>query len=306
VSKCRSDIPTNAPIPWKGLSLAFIVALIGLALGSGCKGDKSVFVELEQSRRIAANLRVQFNKAADASNRAVMADTDEASIAFARDAEQTSKRIENDVVALAGLLRSLQLPKEIRLLEEFKNHFSEYLSLDRNMLGLAVENTNLKAQRLSFGPLQEVANRFQNSLESIASTVASKDRCRVEGLVAKAALAVREMQVLHAPHIAEREDSAMTRIEGDLDRLQVTADDAVTELSKLIDAKAGEQIALAKKELDQFKGISRQIVVLSRRNSNVRSLDLALRTKLPLTATCDDGLRVLQDALSNEGSKATR
>ena len=293
-------------VPWKGWFLAFIVALIGLALGSGCKGDKSVFMELEQSRQLIANLRVQFNKAADASNRAVMADTDEASIAFARDAEQTSKRIENDVVALAGLLRSRQLPKEIRLLEEFNNHFSEYLSLDRNILGLAVENTNLKAQRLSFGPLREVANRFQNSLESIAGTVASKDRCRVDGLVAKAMLAVREIQALHGPHIAEREDAAMTRIERDLDRLQVTADNAVAELSKLIDTTAAEQIALAKKELDQFKEISRQIVVLSRRNSNVRSLDLALRTRLPLTAACDDGLRVLQDALSNEGSKATR
>ena len=263
-------------------------------------------MELEQSRQLIANLRVQFNKAADASNRAVMADTDEASIAFARDAEQTSKRIENDIVALAGLLRSRQLPKEIRLLEEFNNHFSEYLSLDRNILGLAVENTNLKAQRLSFGPLREVANRFQNSLESIAGTVASKDRCRVDGLVAKAMLAVREIQALHGPHIAEREDAAMTRIERDLDRLQVTADDAVAELSKPIDTTAAEQTALAKKELDQFKEISHQIVLLSRRNSNVRSLDLALRTKLPLTAACDDGLRVLQDALSNEGSKATR
>jgi len=98
----------------------------------------------------------------------------------------------------------------------------------------------------------------------------------------------------------------MTRIERDLDRLQVTADDAVAELSKPIDTTAAEQTALAKKELDQFKEISHQIVLLSRRDSNVRSLDLALRTKLPLTAACDDGLRVLQDALSNEGSKATR
>ena len=263
-------------------------------------------MELEQSRRIAANLRVQFNKSADASNRAVMADTDEVSIAFARDAEQTSKFIENDVVALAGLLRSLQLPREIRLLQEFKNHFSEYLSIDRNILGLAVENTNLKAQRLSFGPLREVANRFQDSLESIADTVGPKDRCRVDGLVAKAKLAVREIQILHAPHIAEPEDAAMTRIENDLGKLQVTADDSVAELSKLIDAAAAEQIALAQKEFEQFKEISRQIVVLSRRNSNVRSLNLALRTKLPLSAACDDGLRVLQDALSNEGSKATR
>jgi len=293
-------------MPWKGSLLALIVALVALSLSPGCKGDKSVFMELEQSRRIAANLRIQFNKSADASNRAVMADTDEVSIAFARDAGQTSKLIENDIVALAELLRSLQLPKEIRLLQEFKNHYSEYLAIDRNILGLAVENTNLKAQRLSFGPLREVADRLQDSLESIADSVGSKDRCRVDGLVAKAKLAVRGIQILHAPHIAEPEDAAMTGIERDLDKQQIAADDAIAELSKLIDATATKQMALAQKELEQFKELSHQIIGLSRRNSNVRSLDLALRTKLPLAAACDDGLRVLQYALSNEGSRATR
>jgi hypothetical protein len=235
-----------------------------------------------------------------------MADTDEVSMAFARDAQQTSKLVENDLTTLAALLRSLKLPKEIRLLQEFRNHFLEYQRIDHEILELAVENTNLKAQRLSFGPLREVANRFQSSIESVAGTVGPKDRCRVDGLVAKAELAVREIQILHAPHIAEPEDAAMTRIERDLDTLQVTADDAVAELSKLIDAAAAEQITAARTELDKFKRVSRQIVELSRRNSNVRSLDLALRTKLPLTAACDDSLRLLQDALSNEGFKATR
>jgi hypothetical protein len=263
-------------------------------------------VELDRARRTTADLRIQFNKAADASNRAVMADTDEASVAFARDAEQTLQIVESETAKLAAILQSPHFPNEIRLLEEFKNHFSEYLKLDQSILGLAVENTNLKAQRLSFGPLREVAERFKNSLESIAGKFLPKDRCRIDALIAKAVLAVREIQVLHAPHIAESDAAAMTRIERELDNLQATASNAVIELSGFPESKAPDAVAVARKELGRFKEISDQIVTLSRRNSNVRSLELALRTQLPLTAACDDSLRAIQNALAKEGSKATR
>ncbi len=69
--------------------LVLVVALITLVLSPGCRKDTPAFVELDQARQTAADLRIQFGKAVDASNRAVMAETDEASIAFAREAEQT-------------------------------------------------------------------------------------------------------------------------------------------------------------------------------------------------------------------------
>jgi hypothetical protein len=36
------------------------------------------------------------------------------------------------------------------LFEEFTQRFAEFRGLDRNIIDLAVENTNLKAQQLSF------------------------------------------------------------------------------------------------------------------------------------------------------------
>jgi len=66
-----------------------MVALVTLALSSSCHGDGPALVGLERARQTAADLRVQFNRATDASNRAVMADTDEVSIESAREAEQT-------------------------------------------------------------------------------------------------------------------------------------------------------------------------------------------------------------------------
>jgi hypothetical protein len=45
-----------------------------------------------RARRLSADLYVQFVKAADAGNRAVMADTDEASVTFAHEAEQATRQ----------------------------------------------------------------------------------------------------------------------------------------------------------------------------------------------------------------------
>jgi hypothetical protein len=65
-------------------------------------------------------------------------------------------------------------------------------------------------------------------------------------------------------------------------------------------------LSIALSALDRFKDFSRQIVALSRRNTNVRSLKLSLQNKPALTAACDDSLRALQDLLTKEDIKATR
>jgi hypothetical protein len=279
------------------------VAALCLAFGS--QGCRNYYTQLDESRRLTAELRLQFNQAADASNRAVMADTDEASSAFAGEAEQALQNVERGVAALLPVLRSLTLAKEIQLLEEFGKHFAEYRELDRSILALAVENTNLKAQRLAFGPAREVADSFRDALGAVASSASTKDRCGVDALVARATLAVREIQVLQAPHIAESNDAAMTRIEQEMASRATTARGAVTSLRELVPS-ALPALTTALSALDRFEDLSRQLVALSRRNTNVRSLELALRTKPPLTAACDQSLRALQDLLAKEDIKATR
>ncbi len=285
-------------------TLTLLVAGFMLALAA-CRGEPNpAFTQLAEARQLAADLRVQFSKSADASNRAVMADTDEASLVFAHEAQLATQTVQSNVSALAPRLRDLGYPTEVRFLEEFAKRFAEYLTLDRSVLELAVENTNLKAQRLSFGPARDAADSLRGALETIR--LRSKDPCRVEPLVAKAVLAVRDIQVLQAPHIAESDDAAMTRMETEMDGLESTASDALSQLSGFVDPKVQPQLATALAALERFKDVSRQIVTLSRRNSNVRSLALSLREKPVLTAACDDSLRSLEEALAKEGFTATR
>jgi hypothetical protein len=284
--------------------LACLVALVTMALA--CREPQTTLTRLDEARSLAAGLRVQFHKASDASNRAVMADTDAASIAFAKESENATQVVESDMAALTRLLGALGFSAETRLLEQFKASFSEYAKLDRSILGLAVENTNLKAQSLSFGPAKKAADSLRDSLAPLAASLPPKDRCQAAGLVAQAVTAVREIQVLHAPHIAERDEAAMTKIEQEMAGLDTSARDALEKLDELAPPSAHPSLAAARQALDEFKAISVQIVALSRRNTNVVSLDLSLRKKPALTATCDERLSALQVALAHEGFKGTR
>jgi hypothetical protein len=283
--------------------------LVAIALGlAGCRGGApAALTELADARRLSDDLRLQFTKAGDASNRAVMADTDEASVAYAHEAEQATKSVQADVDALSPHLHSLAYSTETALLDDFGKRFTAYRELDARVLALAVENTNLKAQHLSFGPAKGAVDAVRTALESLPTTAKdAKDRCRVEILADRCVLALREIEVLHAPHIAESDDAAMTAMEGEMARREKAARDALAEVATLVDPSGQPSLGAATAALDRFSELSRQIVALSRRNTNVRSLALSLRDKPPLTAACDETLRALGDALAKEGASGTR
>lgn len=287
---------------------------------SGCRDwPDAVLTQLMDARRLVADLRVQFTKGADASNRAVMAYSDEGAASAAREAEAATQTVQRDALALQPLLQKLAYAEEGRHLEEFNRQFAEYRTLDSSILGLAVENTNLKAQRLSFGPAREAADAVHDSLELIARSPLPppraqnarreprlEDTCRVEALVAEAVAAVREIQVLQAPHIAEADEAAMSRMERQMATAEAAARSALGSLKSLIPPAAGPALAGATTALDRFTRINTELIALSRRNSNVRSLALSLGRKRTLTAACDESLHALQEALSKRDFTATR
>jgi hypothetical protein len=286
--------------------LPFVACLlVVVTMGLGCR-ERARLTQLDDARSLAAYLRVQFNKAADASNRAVMADTDAASTAFAHESEEATASVQKDMTALAPLLESQGFSVETRILDEFKTHFSEYRELDRKVLALAVENTNLKAQSLSFGPARQAADKLKDSLAPVTAAFSAKDQCRAAALVAQAVTAVREIQALYAPHIAERNDASMTKMEQELTALDGSARGALKTLEELAPPNAHASLTTAHAALDELTAATAKIVELSRRNTDVLSLELSLGKKPTLAAACDERLNALQKALANEGSKATR
>jgi len=282
------------------------MASIALAASAAACGDVNAALErLSQAREVSADLHVQFTKAANGTDRAVMADTDEASVAFAHEAEQAKQAVQHDVETLHPMLQGLGYADETRLLDDFSAHFAEYDQLDRRILDLAVENTNLKAQRLSFGPAQDAADSFRDAIDAVAAAPA-KDAWHVKALGASAVTAVREIQVLQAPHIAESDDAAMARIEKHMTSSEADARRALETLATIADPAARPHVVAATDALNRFMAINAQILALSHRNTNVRSLALSLNQKPALVKACEEPLRALEDALAKRGYGVAR
>lgn len=98
----------------------------------------------------------------------------------------------------------------------------------------------------------------------------------------------------------------MTRIEKRMMDSERAAGAALETLSSLVAPDRRPQVAAANVALNQFMKLNADIVGLSRRNTNVRSLAMSLGQKRTLTAACEDSLRALQEALAIRGFAGTR
>ena len=278
------------------------------AMGTMACGDGSTLVLNQQAEahRLSSDLRVQFTRAADASNRAVMADTDEASQGAAREAEQATQSVQRIDDSLHKILQDLGDRDELAQLDRFKARFDEYRKLDETVLPLAVENTNIKAQRLSFGPAQDAVTALRQALETASKSAAPKNAAAAEALTANAIASALEIQVIEARHIAESDETAMSRMEAAMRAAVGSAQKAIDGLRGLLPPSAQPSLAAAAAALDQLTSTNAEIVALSRRNSNVRTLALSLGRKRTVTAEAADLLQQLEETLASHHFSATR
>jgi hypothetical protein len=288
--------PPNGHVP------AILFLLVAAGLAPGCGDVNAVLQKVSEARQLAADLVVQFTRASRAADRAVMADTDETSVAFARESRQASDAVQTDLGTLRPMLESLGFADETRLLNEFASRFAEYRTLDQRILDLAVENTNLKAQRLAFGPAQDAADAFRDALNAATAAAGKEESAwHVQALAANAVRTVREIQVLQAPHIANADEAVMTRMEKEMATSESAARNAIDALRPLLPPSAQGHLRTATAALDRFVDLNMQIIVLSRKNTNVRSLALSLDEKRKITTSCEESLQALQAALAKRG-----
>jgi hypothetical protein len=81
---------------------------------------------------------------------------------------------------------------------------------------------------------------------------------------------------------------------------------ALQTLAPLVDPESRPRLAAATAALDKFVTLNAQIMSLSRRNTNVRSLALALNQKGKVAGACDRTLHALRDALGKRGFTGIR
>jgi hypothetical protein len=168
---------------------------------------------------------------------------------------------------------------------------------------LAVQNTNLKAARLSFGKGREDVERFEEALSGLAQHFENAQAIRSASDALSAEL---KILTLHAPHIASADDAEMSRIEQVIHEKDLLIVRSLEQLVRWVPEDAQNDLALARQAHKDFMAATQTVIGLSRRNTNVTSLGVSLDKKRKITAQCETILTRLDENFKKQSFRATR
>jgi hypothetical protein len=294
------------PPIWKMSPFWLLMAILALVAALIFLGDRyrDVTVGMEIVPKVMARkatvlsaIRINMVKSVEAEKSAVMADTDEASVSFAEESLRAAEAVELNLHELAGLIERYPSGKEEEMLREFNACWAEFRRIDRQVLQFAVQNTNLKAARLSFGAGNAAMRQFEIELSRLVRDTPSGPTCK---LVNDAQTAALRINVLHAPHIVSPDEEEMDGIEKVIRENDEVVRKSIDEIRPLLPAEKKAALQLAMAEYEAFMEITTRVLELSRQNTNIKSLDLSMNRKRKITAQCDEVLTSLQDAVQGD------
>ena len=296
--------PGPRDLLWMGAGAALLLLLVVVALhfqaapGSGGKAEFKA-----RGTELVEHMRFSLAAASDAEKSAVMAITDGESQKFADEARAATAEVERRRVAVGELLAGEGSRKERELLASFSTSFTEFQRVDRELLTLAVKNTNLKAFALAFGPAAQAVEQADTALSHFLTANAGAPG-RTLLLAARAQAAMLRLEARLAPHIAEESDQKMDEMEALMSRDDQEVRGALDDLAQDPAFRSDPDLAAARTGYARFSELRTQILALSRENTNVRSLTISLDQKRKATAMCQDALAGLQQELAGEPEPA--
>ena len=258
---------------------------------------------MAQKLETLSALRINFLKSIEAEKLAVMAETDEASLAFADESKRAAEAVEADLKELSRLIGMHPAADESKLLQEFEAAWEQVRKIDRVILDLAVQNTNLKAFRLSFGKGREAVERFEDALNALTRDVTDARLIRAASDALSAEL---KILTLHAPHIVSPDDEEMNRIEQVIHAKEEVVQHSLATLARLAPADRQPYVNEAVAADREFTTVTATVLKWSRENTNVNSLNISLDRKQKATALCEAVLNQLHEAFARQAFKATR
>ena len=184
---------------------------------------------------------------------------------------------------------------------QFSKVFSDFQRVDNDLLDLAVKNTNIKAYGLAFGPAADALKDMDTALSRLAATNAGSPEANSVAFSAFGAqTAALRIQVLLAPHIAEESEKKMDELEAQMARNDQEVRKDLAALAAIEKLRGDSDLETAVADYARFSEVRGRILVLSRENTNVRSLAISLDEKRKALFLCQDVLSGLQEAILNE------
>uniref|UniRef100_I2Q6W1 Uncharacterized protein n=1 Tax=Desulfovibrio sp. U5L TaxID=596152 RepID=I2Q6W1_9BACT len=272
--------------------------------GDGLKGI--VATQLRKSRLVTQMLG-DLLASVEAEKNAIVAGSDADSENFAAKAKALAEKVGQERQELLAAYADDHAGPEAKLLNEFSAAWEEFLAIDKELLGQAVLNTNLKAYRIS---ASQAVQSFEDFERAIRQTVQLSTQSEAIGAIAEHGLLALGMTAkilaMQAPHIAEASDAKMDEMEREMAAYAKAARDALAAMRTLVTGQGLETLQAACAAFEAFEVVQTEVIRLSRINSNVKALALSMGLKRRVAARCEELLETLRETIDTRLSKATR
>jgi hypothetical protein len=250
---------------------------------------------------VVSRMQLGLAAASEAEKSAVLAITDKDSQRFADQTRATTAGVERDIQEFGTLLATGETKREKELMAHFSIAFRNLKTIDEEVLTLAVKNTNLKAYSLLFGESANTLAQMDAALSRVIAKHADlPDAKRVMTMAFGARIGVLRIQTQLAPHIAEENDEKMDQMEVPMRNEETQIRKDLAGLATMTKPNGDPDLASAVSQFERYEEIKARILVLSRENTNVRSLALSLSQKRNAFALCFDALNALKLAILDE------
>jgi hypothetical protein len=130
--------------------------------------------------------------------------------------------------------------------------------------------------------------------------LSANDTVRIVQLVSDVRVGILQMQVLLLPHIAEASDQKMDEFEQQLSAIDQKIHEDFTALTALLQRSDQQKLEATRSRYAEFEKLRSRIIELSRQNTDLRAVAIALTAKRKAMLACQDALVALEHAIRAE------
>lgn len=289
---------------WMGAGVLGLLLLFFAVLSFRAERDPATQIAFKEKRVALVNaMRLALAATSEAQNSAVMATGKQDLLSFADQARAATATLEREHRELEKLVQERRDAHEMELMNRVGQALRDFQKIDKQLLELAVQSSNHKAYSLAFGPAMKLLQEVDGALAQIVAATlesSSENKVQVLKLASDARISALRTQVLLMPHIAEESDRKMDEFEAQFAAEDQKIHENFAALSALLPPGEKSQMEMATSKYAEFEQLKTQIIKLSRANTDVKAVALALNEKRKSMLACQDALVALEHAIQAE------
>jgi len=292
-----------------------VIGLLGSLIALGTifylRGNRDPVAQItakEKRLTLVNEMRLALAAASEALNSAVMSTREKDFATFAQEVRSADADLEKGRTELGQLLKDRANPREAELMGRVDQTLGEFQQIHQQLMDLAVQNSNRKAFELAFGPAMKLLNEINDVLSGIVTEYtdsASDNRLRIVQFAEEARIGLLGTQVLLLPHIAEESDLRMDEFEAQISEHSRRVSENLAALKVELPQEEQSSLETTTLRYTEFEQLKSKIITLSRQNTDLRAVAIALKDKRQAMLACQDALVALERAIRAEPITST-